>query len=108
MMVPIKIEYQNTINKRGEIIGSKQLTHNQIKVFKSSGILVNIRVRKDDLHNCMYGHCLLYVIHFVVSCRARHTDKRILLQNLEYKSAYHRSHFNWNTAIQKIAQEVTS
>lgn len=52
LMAPMNIADQNTINERGEVIGSKRPTHNQSKEF-SSGTSVNSRVRKDNLQDCI-------------------------------------------------------
>lgn len=106
LMAPMNIADQNTINERGEIIPSKRLTHNQSKEF-GSGTSVNSRVQTDELQSCLYGHCLPRVIHYIVRLRQQHPNKRILLQKIDFKSAYRRAHLGWRTAIQTITQAVT-
>ena len=105
LIAPMNIADQHSINERGEIIAKKRLTHNQSYKF-SSGTSVNSRVIKEDLQDCMYGSCLFRVIHEILNMRSRYPDKRVLLQKVDWKAAYRRSHLNWQTAIQTITQSV--
>ena len=105
LIAPMNIADQHSINERGEIIAKKRLTHNQSYKF-SSGTSVNSRVIKDDLQDCMYGSCLFRVIHEILNMRARYPNSRVLLQKIDWKAAYRRSHLNWETAIQTITQSV--
>ena len=104
---PLKIAEQNTINKRGEIIPSKRLTHNQSMLYKSSNTSVHSRVIKEKLPPIMYGHALLRLIHYIVACRERFPNKRVLLSEFDLKSSYCRCHMNYDTAIQSITQDPT-
>ena len=103
----MNIAEQNTINERGEIIPSKRLAHNQSMIYKSSNTSVNGRVVKKKLPPMMYGHALLRLIHYIVTCRERFPNKRILLSKFDLKSAYRRCHMNYDTAIQSITQDPT-
>jgi hypothetical protein len=105
LLAPMNIADQNGINERGEIVAKKRLTHNQSYKF-SSGTSVNSRVIKEELQDCMYGSCLFRVIHEILNMRLLHPNKRILLQKIDWKAAYRRSHLNWKTAIQTITQSV--
>ena len=105
LLAPMNIADQNTINERGEIVAKKRLTHNQSYKF-SSGTSVNSRVIKDELQDCMYGSCLFRIIHEILNMRSKHPHKRVLLQKIDWKAAYRRSHLNWKTAIQTITQSV--
>ena len=80
------------------------MTHNQRKVFESIGTSVNSRVDKDSLQACMFGHCIIRMIHFIVALRRAHTTTRIFMQKIDYKSAYRRAHLNWKTSIQSMTQ----
>ena len=102
-MAPMNIIDQNTITEFGEIIQKQRLTHNQSMVF-SSGTSVNSRVIKTELQDCMYGHCLLRIIHYILNLRWHHPNCRILINKYDFKSAYRRAHMNWETAIQAITQ----
>ena len=104
LMAPLNIAEQNTISELGEIVPSQRLTHNQSKEFSASGTSVNSRVQKEALQDCLYGHCLLRMIHYILALRSKYPNKRILLQKIDYKSAYRRLHFFWETAIQSITQ----
>ena len=95
---------QNTITQFGEIVPKKRMTHNQSKTFKGSGTSVNDRVDKESLQACMFGHCIIRMIHFILALRRAHPNKRILMQKIDYKSAYRRAHLNWITAIQSMTQ----
>ena len=104
LLAPMNVIEQGTINERGEIVDKSRLTHNQSKIFKGSGTSVNSRVIDEKLQDCMYGHCLLRVIHQIVEYRRLYPYKIILMQKIDYKSAYHRLHFGWKSAIQTITQ----
>ena len=104
MMAPLNIIEQNTITELGEITKKRRLIHNQSKKFNTSGTSVNSRVDKDSLQDCMYGHCIMRMIHYILAlCRA-HPNKKIFQSKIDYKSAYRRAHLNWETAIQSITQ----
>jgi hypothetical protein len=102
---PMNIHDQAGINELGEIIKKKRLTHNQSMTYISE-TSVNNRTQKDKLQDVMYGSCLLRVIHQIVEYRKRHPNKRILIQKVDFKSAYRRTHLHPTTAIQTITQFV--
>ena len=104
LLAPMNVVEQDTINEQGEIIDKKKITHNQSKNFQGSGTLVNSRVQEDDLQDCMYGLCLLRIIHAIVEQRRRHPNSKIFFQKIDFKSAYRRLHLGWKTAIQTITQ----
>ena len=92
LIAPMNVVEQDTINERGEIIDKKRLTHNQSKQYRGSGTSVNSRVQTDDIQDCMYGQCLSRTIHAIVELRRRHPKQKILLQKIDFKSAYRRLH----------------
>ena len=65
-----------------------------------SNTSVNDRVLEELLLPCMFGHCLTRVIHFVVALRNKFPNIPILIQKIDWKSAYRRAHMNWVTSIQ--------
>ena len=79
LMSPMNVAEQNTITEFGEVIPSQRLTHNQSKLYSTSGTSINSRVIKEKLQDCMYGHCVLQMIHYIVLLRRHHPNKRILL-----------------------------
>ena len=103
VLAPMNIVDQNSIDENGNHIIKKRLTHNQSMKF-GSGTIVNSRVIKEELNDLLYGKCMSRCIHYIVICRAKHPDKRILMSKLDWKSAYRRSHLRGNIAIQTITQ----
>ena len=79
LIAPLNVHNQNIINKWGEIISKKRMTHNLSKVFLASGMSFNSRTIKTLLQECMYGYCLLRMIHTIVDLRERHPNRRIFL-----------------------------
>ena len=63
----LNIAEQSIINKRGGIIFSKQLTHDQNMVYKFSNASVNRRVQKEKLSPTMYDHTLSRLIHHIIA-----------------------------------------
>jgi len=64
-LAPMNIMHQFTLNASGNIVDKEHLTHDQS--FKwQSGTLVNSRVDKDKLQRCMYGHCLMWLLCWIV------------------------------------------
>ena len=53
----------------------------------------------------MYGHALLRLIHYIVACRRKFPNKKILLSKFDLKSAYRRCHMNYDTAIQFVTMD---
>lgn len=49
LVSPLNVQDQWTINKRGEVIESKRLTHNQSKNYAASGTSINSRVIEEKL-----------------------------------------------------------
>ena len=103
VLSPMNIASQFGINEEGEIIQKKRLTHNQ-SMEHSSKTSVNSRVREDELQDAMYGKCLLRVIHDIVDRRRRFKSSRILLQKIDFKSAYRRGHLSASSALKTITQ----
>lgn len=69
LMAPLNIIEQNTITEHGEIVTKKRLIHNQSRVFIASGTSVNGRVDKDILQDCMYGHTIMRMVHYILALR---------------------------------------
>ena len=105
LMAPLNIIEQNIITEHGKIVPKKRLIHNQSKVFDKLGTYsVNSRVDKVSLQDCMYGHTIIRMVHFILALRQKYPTKRILQSKIDYKSAYRRAHLNWATAIQSMTQ----
>ena len=91
---------QNTISMTGEIIDKQRACHDLSFQGKCSHSSANSRVIETELQQCLFGYCLLRVIHYIVALRRDFPNTPILIQKLDWKSAYHRAHLNWSTAIQ--------
>ena len=104
LMSPSNVAEQNTISPLGKVIPSQRLTHDKRVKFEGSGTLIDSRVIKEQLQDCMYGHCVLRMIHYILALRSKYPNTRILMQKIDWKSAYRRLHFFWLTAIQSIIQ----
>jgi len=104
LLAPLNIAEQFTISEFGEVVQTQRLTHNQSKVFSASNTSVNSRVNKDALQDCMYGHMIVRLVHYIVALRLREPDQIILMQKTDYKSAYRRAHLHWETAIQTLTR----
>ena len=48
----------------------------------------------------MFGYCLLRIIHFIVALRLKYPNTPIVIQKVDWKSAYRRAHLNWETSLQ--------
>jgi hypothetical protein len=99
----MNIMHQFTLDASGDIMDKEQLTHNQS--FKwQSGTLVNKRVIKEELQQCMYGWCLMQLLSWIVAARHKFPNKPIVIQKIDIKLAYRWCHLNAATAIQTITQ----
>ena len=97
---PMNIIAQHTISSTGEIVDKQRACHDLSFPCKPSNLSVNLRVEKSSLHNCMFGHCLLRTIHFIMTLRLKFPAQSIYIQKVDWKAAYRRIHTNWKTSIQ--------
>jgi len=65
------------------------------------GLSVNNRV-EEELPVCMFGFCLLQIIHFIVHTQFRHPMTRILIGKCDVKSAYWRAHLSAKTTTESL------
>ena len=68
-------------------MNAKAAQHNWT-ILKKYNLNLKDALKKDELQDVMYGTCLLRVIHQIVEYRSRHPDKKILIQKIDFKSAY--------------------
>ena len=102
-LAPLGIVSQSTINDRGEIVASNRVTHDLSFPGKESGTSVNSRTKMEELVPCKYGHMLLRTIHYITALRLKYPNLPILLQKIDYKSAYRRQQLNAETALQCLS-----
>ena len=101
-VAPLGVQDQSSLTDDGIRVEKWRMTHDQ--TFPGpSNLSVNKRVIKEDLPECMYGHTLLRVLHFIVDLRYRHPDKRILLGKFDLKAAFRRAHLSPATALESMA-----
>ena len=99
----MNIMHQFTLNTSGDIVDKERLTDDQSFTWQS-GTSVDSRVDKDKLQRCMYGHCIMRLLCWIVAARCKYPNKPIVLQKIDVKSAYQRCHLNAITAIKTITQ----
>jgi hypothetical protein len=100
LISPLGVVTQSTINEHGEIIPSSRVTHDLSFPGKFSQSSVNSRTDFEQLEPCRYGHMLLRTIHQIVALRLKHPSDPIVMQKIDFKSAYRRQHLNAKTAVQ--------
>ena len=99
-LCPMNVIEQFTISKSGEIVEKQRACHDLSFRSAPSNTSVNSRVIEEQLAPCMFGHCLTRLIHYIISLREKYPTIPIVIQKIDWKSAYRRAHMNWTTAIQ--------
>jgi hypothetical protein len=90
-LAPMNIMHQFTLDASRDIVDKERLTHDQS--FKwQSGTLVNKRVIKEELQQCMYGRCLMRLLSWIVAARCKFPNKPIVIQKNDIKLAYRWCH----------------
>ena len=59
---------------------------------------------KSKLEPVMFGHCLLRLIHQIVSLRKRYPNKKIWIRKEDLKSAYRRLHLRASSALKSAVR----
>ena len=97
---PMNVIEQFTISKSGEIVEKQRACHDLSFRMTPSNTSVNDRLVEENLFPCMFGHCLARLIHYIVALRLEFPTTPILIQKIDWKSAYRRAHMSWTTALQ--------
>jgi len=103
-IAPMGVVSQSTINELGEIVPSNRITHDLSFPGPTSGTSINSRTQMEHLEPCFYGHMLSRMIHKIVTYRKNYPTLPIVLQKVDFKSAYRRMNLNAETATQCLAQ----
>jgi hypothetical protein len=103
-IAPMGVVSQSTINELGEVIPSNRVTHDLSFPGPLSGLSINSRTKMDCLEPCFYGYTLSRIIHKIVAYRIMYPTTPIVLQKVDFKSAYRRMHVNAATATQCLSQ----
>ena len=77
---PMNVVEQMTISETGEIIEKQRACHDLSFKSLPSNTSVNSRINSDQLQDCMFGHCIIRVIHHIVALRYIHPNIPIMLQ----------------------------
>ena len=64
-----------------------------------SGLSVNNPVQQESLQPCLYGFCLLRILHMISAMRSRWPTKRILIGKIDLDAAYCPIHANTTTVL---------
>jgi hypothetical protein len=99
---PTSMIEQMTIDDMGTFIEKKRPIHDQSFLQRASETSVNGRVHKQLLTDCMYGHMLSRVIHYILWLRLKFPDKRILISKADLDSAYRRAHVDEKAAAKSL------
>ncbi len=97
-LAPMNITKQFTLKAGGKIVDKERLTHNQSFTWQS-GLLVNKRVIRESLQQCMCRHCLMRLLCWIVAARRKFPNAPIALERIDIKSAYQQCHLNTITAM---------
>ena len=64
---------------------------------------MNSRIDMESYPEIFYGWCASRIIHFIVSLRLNHPEKRIFIAKYDYSDAYRRMAHSATAAAQSIA-----
>ena len=100
-ITPLGVVAQWSINEYNERIIKRRVTHD-CTFPGPSGLSCNLRINKDDIKECKYGHALLRFIHGIHHIRHRHPGVKIWLTKTDFDAAYRRIHTNMQAAVLAI------
>ena len=101
-ITPLGVAVQHTIDANNNRILKRRPTHD-CSFPGISGNSCNLRVIKDQLDECTYGHALLRFLHGIHHIRYRHPGKRIWINKTDMDAAYRRLHANTKSATTCIS-----
>ena len=96
-VVPLGVAEQFSINEKVERYIKIRVTHD-CSLSGPSGLSVNKWVQRESLQPCLYGFCVLRILHIISAMRSRCPKKLILIRKTDLDSAYRRIHANATTA----------
>ena len=100
-VIPLGIAEQITIDAQGNRIPKKRFTHDLSRPMKS-GMSVNNMIDDDKLDPCLFGHCLLRLLHRIQKLRLRHGWTPILSSKIDLDAAFRRLHMSYPHALLSI------
>ena len=97
-ITPLGIAIQWSMNESGERIIKRRTTHD-CTFPGPSGMSCNLRVQKDKIPDCQYGHALRRFLHGISDIRRRHPNTPILITKTDMDAAYRRLHATIQAAV---------
>ena len=104
ILSPMGVVEQLGINKNGDFVPKKRITHDLSFPGQRSKTSINSRVVQGVLEPCLFGYTMLRIIHRIVHLRSLHPFKKIWIRKEDAKSAYRRLHLHFETAIRTGVQ----
>jgi hypothetical protein len=104
MVVPLGIANQFTIDADGNSIPKRRLTHDhQTYHHLVHGKSSNDLTDKDKLPPLIYGHCIIRVIHHIISIRLHFPGEIIFINKYDFSKTYRRIQYSGRGAAQCTA-----
>ena len=94
LWAPLNITEQWSINKTGECIEKKRLTHDQCFDGLESGVSINDKIDEEKLETLIYCYIFLRLIHMIHAMRMCYPFMVILIYKHDLDSAYCCMHMN--------------
>ena len=94
MWAPLNIADGKTIDKDGNVIEKKRLTHDQSFHGLESNVSINERIDEDMLEPLIYGYMFSRLLHMIHAMRMTYPLMVILLCKYDLDSAYRRMHMS--------------
>jgi hypothetical protein len=98
-LAPLGVQEQIGVSASGDFVGKLCITHDLSFTGAISGELINSRVAKEQLEQCMFGHTLLRIVNTIVHFRQKFPTKHIWLRKEDFKFTYCQLHLQADTAF---------
>jgi hypothetical protein len=103
MVQPLGLATQYGLTEDGSRKVKYRLTQDLSFSLTEPDMSVNSRIDMDQYPEMFYGWCISRVVHFIVSLRLAHPNKRIFISKYDYSDAYRRMAHSATAAAQSIA-----
>ena len=90
-VIPVGCTAQTTIDENGDKMDKRRTTHDCSQSLPS-GFSINNTIKKEDLDDCIYGYCLLRLLHNIHNMRLNHPTEPILINKMDLDAAFRRLH----------------
>jgi hypothetical protein len=103
MVQPLGLASQFALAEDGSRKVKNRLTQDLTFSLTEPGMSVNSRIDMDQYPDMLYGWCISRIIHFIVSLRLAHPNKRVFISKYDYSDAYRRMAHSALAAAQSVA-----